>query len=64
MYKKQKSITQANSTMVKSKITWAKNNRNAIRNKFLDDKLVVKCIFLLLLKLTFIFVFVFIVTYF
>lgn len=34
MFKKNKSISQANSTMVKSKITWAKNNHIVSKNEF------------------------------
>lgn len=41
MFEKQKSITQLNSTTVKLKITRAKNNHKAIRNKnFLEYKFV------------------------
>lgn len=40
MFKKQKSITQTNSTMVKSKIAWAKNSHKAIRKRFLEYKFV------------------------
>lgn len=40
MFKKKKSITQANSTVVKYKITRSKNNYKAIRNQFLEYKFV------------------------
>lgn len=40
MFKKQKSITKANSTMVKSKITWAKNNHKLIRKQYGEHKFV------------------------
>lgn len=40
MYKKHKSITQPNSTIVKSKITLVKNNHKTIKNQFLEYKFV------------------------
>lgn len=42
MFKKQKSITQANSTTIKSKITWTKKNYRATRDQILDYKFVLK----------------------
>lgn len=42
MFKKQKSITLANSTTIKSKITWAKKNYRVTRDQILDDKFVFK----------------------
>jgi len=42
MFKKKKSITQANSTMVKSKITYAKNNHKTIRKELLEYEFVIK----------------------
>lgn len=37
MFKKKKSINQANSTMVKSKITYAKNKHKTTRKELLDS---------------------------
>jgi len=42
MYIKKKSTTQANSTMVKSKITWAKNNHKTTRKELLELKINLK----------------------
>lgn len=50
MFKKQKSITQANSTTMKSKITWAKKNYTATKDQILHNKFVLK-LFMLLSKM-------------
>jgi len=41
MFKKKKSITLSNSTMVKSKITWARNYHKATRKEFLEYEFVI-----------------------